>query len=524
MHTSSTMKKVKLEVVKMKITKITLAILLCFAMIVAIGTMAFGAPNGGARSLPETPQLYLSLTSDNGQTQNVRATQASVNWFNETKGVSSQGINLWDMNNRGIIPVETVYLSGNYGEIELSFLYSANNYPPDSIEVLKWTSAHVLGNFGTDDDIYYGAATMRIHGNSFRVMNYDNHDYVYQVSAQWGNNSSIYYFRTLNKAVPITAETITASSWAQEQVSAAIIANLVPQNLQSNYTQTITRAEFCALAVSLYERLRGEITGRTTFADTNDTNIEKMAYLGVISGVGNNRFEPNETLTREQAAVMLTRLAKAIGHPFPAQAATFADNDRIASWAIESVGKVQEAGIMDGIGGNRFAPDQPYTREQSIVTIMRALDVISAKFISDLPITLPNQPIPYEVGSVIIISNDVEYEPHEHFLHGGLLTEHGFMSASGIPLSLEEVSRSLTAIEHSDNFQVVIDGKYANSVSFSLYNDNFESIYRSKDSFVIPDEAGIYMLCIDVTWSNEENPSQYREFTTIRYIFKVMIP
>lgn len=49
----------------------------------------------------------------------------------------------------------------------------------------------------------------------------------------------------------------TPSSWAVTEVNAAITANLVPQYLQSNYTQPITRAEFCALVVVLFEKVRG---------------------------------------------------------------------------------------------------------------------------------------------------------------------------------------------------------------------------------------------------------------------------
>ena len=168
------------------------------------------------------------------------------------------------------------------------------------------------------------------------------------------------------------------SSWAQEQVTAAIEENLVPQNLRSNYTQPMTRAEFSALAVALYEIVNGEITGRITFTDTEDVNVEKAAYIGIVSGVGDNRFNPDETLTREQAAVMLSRLSDVISSipfpPFPRQPVNFADNDSISPWAAESVGRVLAAGIMSGVGDNRFAPNQPYTREQGIVTILKTLE------------------------------------------------------------------------------------------------------------------------------------------------------
>ena len=90
-----------------------------------------------------------------------------------------------------------------------------------------------------------------------------------------------------------------------------------------------------------------------------------------------NRFDPNAPLTRAQAATMLSRLANALGQPLPATRATFADNGDIPSWAFEGVGQVQAAGIMTGVGGNRFAPGDPYTREQSIITMIRLFNIVS---------------------------------------------------------------------------------------------------------------------------------------------------
>jgi len=165
------------------------------------------------------------------------------------------------------------------------------------------------------------------------------------------------------------------SPWAIQQVNAAISAGIVPQILRVKYTQATTRAEFCALAVALYETTTGKvILDRRSFLDTSDINVEKAAAIGAVNGVGNNRFAPDDPLTREQAAVMLSRLSDAIKKPLAKQAATFSDNDNISSWAIENAGQIQAAGIMSGIGNNTFAPKSPYTREQSIITIMRLYD------------------------------------------------------------------------------------------------------------------------------------------------------
>lgn len=161
------------------------------------------------------------------------------------------------------------------------------------------------------------------------------------------------------------------STWAVEQVEEAAAAGIVPESLQSRYTQAATRAEFCALAVRLYEKVTGEtITQRATFSDTTDINVQKMAGLGVVNGVGNGNFDPNGTLTREQAATILARLAEAMGHSLPQAAPAFSDSAAISSWAAAGVGQVQAAGIMEG-NGSAFIPQSAYTREQCILTALR---------------------------------------------------------------------------------------------------------------------------------------------------------
>lgn len=170
---------------------------------------------------------------------------------------------------------------------------------------------------------------------------------------------------------------IGASAWASENVASAMAANLVPMGLQSNYTQATTRAEFCALAVALYETVTGqEITQRKTFADTSDVNVEKMGALDVVSGVGTDQFNPNGSVTREQAATMLARLAQAVGEPLPEANVTFSDKASISSWAAKQVGQVQAVGIMGGVGNNRFDPSGSYTREQSMITMLRLFHAV----------------------------------------------------------------------------------------------------------------------------------------------------
>jgi len=136
--------------------------------------------------------------------------------------------------------------------------------------------------------------------------------------------------------------------------------------------------EFAAIATTIYEHFKSPVTGRVFFTDTKDANVEKAAYLGIVNGIGNDRFAPDSLLTREQAAVMLTRLARLLGiSERDVGSHHFSDEIEISSWAYLDVKQAQSLGIMGGLGDGQFSPRLPYIKEQCIVTILRVYDLVN---------------------------------------------------------------------------------------------------------------------------------------------------
>ena len=59
--------------------------------------------------------------------------------------------------------------------------------------------------------------------------------------------------------------------------------------------------------------------------------------------------------------------------------AAFADEDRIASWAIQEVRFAFKNNIMKGTGGNKISPLDNTTREQGIVLVKRTYEAFSSR-------------------------------------------------------------------------------------------------------------------------------------------------
>ncbi|MBM6665963.1 S-layer homology domain-containing protein [Flavonifractor plautii] len=206
------------------------------------------------------------------------------------------------------------------------------------------------------------------------------------------------------------ATSVTYSNWAAEDIINAISMGYLDDDpdvsgyqpavtdlLGSDYTKAITRGQFAALAIRYYETLMGDITdenytipvnsGDDVFADsTGDENMAKAFNLGILGGYNSAPDRsgvyvgPNDLITREQAATMLTRMMECLIDDFDSVGRTgwtvwYADNlpftDTISDWALDGVRAVYGVGAMTGTTGTTFSPKSNYTIEQSIVTIMR---------------------------------------------------------------------------------------------------------------------------------------------------------
>lgn len=177
-----------------------------------------------------------------------------------------------------------------------------------------------------------------------------------------------------------SSNNIACSPWARESIENAILAGIIPDTLQSNYTDKITRKEFCHLAVQTYMAKTGYTIQpdlQSPFTDIDDDYITTAYMLDIVSGVGNDKFAPNNNITRQEAAVMLNNLAGAAGvDNSKVNTEKFVDENYFADWAEDAIYKVSAidsngTAVMTGTGRSKFSPWMNYTREQAATTMYR---------------------------------------------------------------------------------------------------------------------------------------------------------
>lgn len=166
-------------------------------------------------------------------------------------------------------------------------------------------------------------------------------------------------------------KTFVASDWAAADVNAAQKLGIVPDTLPTNLTATITRAQFCEIIAPLYEQLSGqEITEREQFWDTNNEAVEKLAGIGLVGGVGGETFAPNNKLTRAEASAIFTRMCNKLGITAPSKDISF--TDCVNHWAQTDIQTCVSLGLMQGTSATTFNPTGNLTIEQAIVIALRA--------------------------------------------------------------------------------------------------------------------------------------------------------
>lgn len=204
----------------------------------------------------------------------------------------------------------------------------------------------------------------------------------FTINTSLANGSAIYY----------------PSSWASQKLAISLASGIITERFDTlPFDESITRRDFSELLINTcntYGITLPEPSISPPFSDTNDIVVDRAYMLGLTQGTSNGIFSPNMPLTREMAAVMLSRLRMlfqgtvsktstgmlSYTAPMDEQQASqllskySSDSNLVSDWAETYMADVYTRGILLGTGEGYLDPKSNITREQAV---MLSLNILS---------------------------------------------------------------------------------------------------------------------------------------------------
>jgi hypothetical protein len=148
--------------------------------------------------------------------------------------------------------------------------------------------------------------------------------------------------------------------------------------------RSITRGEFATLLV---KTLGLEMIKESTkFADVAEDawykdSVNTAKHYGLINGISDTKFAPNEKITREQAVTMIMKAyelgsGEKLGSIVTTLEIRFKDYDQVSEWAKGLVVLVDATGMMKGRDGSVFAPMDQTTRAEAAAMLKKLFDKV----------------------------------------------------------------------------------------------------------------------------------------------------
>lgn len=171
----------------------------------------------------------------------------------------------------------------------------------------------------------------------------------------------------------VSAFSDTQGHWAENIISAAATVGVISGYTDGSFRPNayITRAEFAVMLCRVFD---WQTTGRPIFSDLQsgawyETELLRAAAAGIMQG-NNGQIRPNDMITRQEAAVCISR---ALGLWQVTRPADYTDFNEVADWAKSAVSALTRFGFINGRGDGRFAPTENLTRAEAATLITKLL-------------------------------------------------------------------------------------------------------------------------------------------------------
>ena len=254
---------------------------------------------------------------------------------------------------------------------------AVNIYTADDVKSYYLNSGIQLGLYGAENYICY------------KLGNEDTQKILY-LDSFYKDEPNKLSGETIHRATTYDFLKLPQAPWAQTFAKEAAANSLLPYEFTSIYGNNISREQFCILlgnmsavkenyaSLEMYMQDKGKAYLRNTFADCEgvDVSVDILHALGIVNGKDEYHFDPHGTITREEAATLLCNVAGLYMWTGITTDLTYADRWSVSPWAKFFVTWVNEYNIMTGITETEFAPQNTYTVEQAVATVIRLYNLV----------------------------------------------------------------------------------------------------------------------------------------------------
>ncbi len=176
--------------------------------------------------------------------------------------------------------------------------------------------------------------------------------------------------------------------WAADAINTLATDGIIKGTSASTFSPAanITRADFALLLVRAFE-LSSDSSENFADVDASDYFAPELAVArntGIVNGVGDNKYAPRNTITRQDMMVITFRALTSLekmpsprgeGEPLAVDEVSYPDFATVADYAKDAVSTLISAGLVNGKSG-RIVPNDYTTRAEVAVLIKRILDYI----------------------------------------------------------------------------------------------------------------------------------------------------
>ncbi|SFT20667.1 S-layer homology domain-containing protein [Paenibacillus sp. BC26] len=168
-------------------------------------------------------------------------------------------------------------------------------------------------------------------------------------------------------------------SWASSEISTWKTLGLIKGNDDGTISpnRAVTKSEFVTMLNRVFNLSK---ESNRTFSDVPASawyasEIAKAHAAGIITGDTSGKMAPLENLSREKAALILSRLFEV---STTSGASGFKDDNQVSQWAKDAVHAMKAAGYIAGTPEGLFQPGKELTRAEAIKMINNIMGTLVA--------------------------------------------------------------------------------------------------------------------------------------------------